>query len=316
MEGKAPNVAVVIPCYNEEEVLPLTSRRLLEEMGRLKRCGKMAGESSLLFVDDGSRDGTWPVLEDLARREPAVAALKLSRNFGHQNALLAGLSSVDADAVISMDADLQDDLAGMEGMLDEHRKGRDVVYGVRRARNADTAWKRATARAFYRLLSLMGVDLVRDHADYRLISRRALEWLQEYREVDLFLRGIVPTITANCAIVYYDRQRRAGGKSKYSLRRMISFAWSGLTGFTAAPLRFVTLLGLFVSLASFLTAGWAFLVKYLSPHAVPGWASIVIPILCLGGVQILCIGIIGEYLGKIFAETKHRPRFLIEKRIP
>ncbi|MCL2523961.1 MAG: glycosyltransferase family 2 protein [Betaproteobacteria bacterium] len=306
-------LSIVVPCYNEEEVLPETIKRLLELIGCLAAQGKISPDSHAIFVDDGSRDRTWELIETHAASQPHVRGVKLSRNRGHQNALLAGLFHADGDAVISVDADLQDDLEAITEMVDAHLAGMDVVYGVRRQRATDTFFKRLTAESYYRLLARLGVEIVFNHADYRLLSRRAIDALRGYGESNYFLRGIIPQLGFPSATVYYDRAERFAGESKYPLRKMLAFAWQGITSFSAAPLRLITGLGLLISAGSFGISLWALWIKLFSNQAVPGWTSTVVPIYLLGGVQLLCIGIIGEYLAKIYLETKQRPRYFIEK---
>jgi len=306
-------LSIVVPCYNEEPVLPETISRLVALLERLVREGKVARDSHALFVDDGSRDRTWELIEAHAARTPSVRGIRLSHNRGHQNALLAGLFHADGDAVISVDADLQDDLEAIPEMIAAHRKGIDVVYGVRRRRDTDNFMKRFTAEGYYRLLARMGVEIVFNHADYRLLSRRLIEALKQYGENNLFLRAIIPQLGFPSATVYYDRAERFAGESKYPIGKMLAFAWEGITSFSAAPLRVITGLGMIISLGSFLITAWAIWVKLFSSSAVPGWASTVVPIYLLGGVQLLAIGIIGEYLAKIYLETKHRPKYFVEK---
>jgi glycosyltransferase involved in cell wall biosynthesis len=306
-------LALVIPCYNEEAVLPETLARLDKLLTDLLARGVVDAGSHALLVDDGSRDATWSIIRRAAEANPLVAGLKLSRNKGHQTALLAGLRHVDADAVISIDADLQDDLDAIEKMVAAHRAGADVVYGVRARRDTDTWFKRFTAEGYYRLLALMGVEIVFNHADYRLLSARALAALKGYQERNLFLRGIIPQLGFPAAVVTYDRSERFAGESKYPLGKMLAFAWQGVTSFSAAPLRAITGAGVLLSLGSFGVALWAVWIRLVSESAVPGWASTVIPMYFLGGVQLLCIGIIGEYLAKIYLEVKRRPDFFIEQ---
>lgn len=306
-------LSLVIPCYNEEDVLPETIRRLGILLQDLVARGKISPDSSVYLVDDGSRDRTWTVIESATSEHMFIRGIKLSRNRGHQNALLAGLFSADGDAVISIDADLQDDLGAIESMLDAHNTGSDIVFGVRKGRTADTIFKRLTAEGYYRLLHFMGVEAVFNHADYRLMSRRAIDSLREFKEVNLFLRGIIPQLGFTTSTVYYDRAERFAGESKYPLRKMLAFAWQGITSFSAVPLHMITTLGVIVSLGSFAVTLWALWVRLFSSEAVPGWASTVLPIYFLGGIQLLCIGIIGEFLAKIYMETKGRPRYLIEK---
>jgi len=306
-------LSIVVPCYNEEEVLPETVKRLAELLERLSSQGRIAADSHALLVDDGSKDRTWALIEEFSAQSKWIRGIKLSRNRGHQNALLAGLFHADGDAMVSVDADLQDDLEAIAQMVDAHLAGMDVVYGVRRRRETDTVFKRASAEGYYKLLARMGVEIVFNHADYRLLSRRAVSALREYGESNFFLRGIIPQLGFPSATVYYDRAERFAGESKYPLSKMLAFAWQGITSFSAAPLRMITGLGLLISLGSFAISAWALWVKLFSEHAVPGWASTVVPIYLLGGVQLLCVGIIGEYLAKIYLETKQRPRYFIEK---
>jgi len=307
------NLSIVVPCYNEEEVLPETVKRLGMLLGGLAENGKISDSSKVYFVDDGSRDRTWSLIEDFAEKQAFVKGIKLSRNHGHQNALLAGLLTAPGDVLISIDADLQDDLAAIEAMLDAHGEGADVVYGVRKRRDADTFFKRATAEAYYRLLAMLSVDVVFNHADYRLMSRRVIDALSQYDEVNVFLRGIIPQLGFRTSTVYYDRGERFAGETKYRLRNMLSLAWNGVTSFSAAPLRLITGLGFLVSFASFGVTLWVAFVRIFTEAAIPGWASTVVPIYFLGGIQLLATGVIGEYLAKIYMETKRRPRFIIEK---
>ena len=309
------NLSIVVPCYNEEEVLHETSRQLLALLVRLTEAGKIGLESRIYFVDDGSKDQTWSIIEELSEGHVPVHGIKLSRNRGHQNALLGGLFTAEGDALVSIDADLQDDVSVIEQMVDEHHAGFDVVYGVRKKRQTDTAFKRATAEGFYRLMQMMGVDVVFNHADYRLMSRRAIEHLKEYREVNLFLRAMVPLIGFRTTSVYYDRAERFAGESKYPLKKMLSFAWDGITSFSVMPLRFITTIGFLIFFASIVLSFWAVGVRLFTDDAVPGWTSTVLPIYLIGGIQLLSIGIVGEYIGKIYLETKGRPRFIIEKVI-
>ena len=309
----APRVSIVVPCYNEEAVLPETTRRIGELLQDLVARGKVAPESFVYYVDDGSRDGTWSTIVSLTEKQAFICGIKLSRNRGHQNALLAGLFSAVGDVVISIDADLQDDLRAIESMVDAHNAGSDIVYGVRKGRGSDTLFKRLTAEGYYKLLRFMGVEAVFNHADYRLMSRRAIDTLREFKEVNLFLRGIIPQLGFATSTVFYERGERFAGESKYPLRKMLAFAWQGITSFSAVPLHLVTTLGVLVSLGSFVVTLWALWVRLFNPEAVPGWASTVLPMYFLGGIQLLCIGIIGEYLAKIYMETKGRPRYLIEK---
>lgn len=308
-------LAVVVPCFNEAEVLPETARRLTELLQRLSDAAAIDADSRLYFVDDGSTDATWQIVERLHAADARVCGIKLSRNRGHQNALLAGLFAAEGDAVVSIDADLQDDVDAIGAMVDAWRGGADIVFGVRSQRAHDTAFKRLTATAYYRMMAAMGVQVVLDHADFRLMSRTAVEALREYPETNLFLRGIVPLLGFRTARVEYARAPRLAGQSKYPLRRMISLAVQGVTSFSAVPLRLITALGFAVSLGSLALVMWAVWVRVFTDEAVPGWASTVVPIYFLGGVQLLCIGIIGEYLAKTYMEVKRRPRFFIERAL-
>ncbi len=308
-------LAIVVPCYNEEAVLGETAHRLLELLGRLIASGRIDAHSTICFVDDGSKDHTWELIEKRASESLHVKGIKLSRNRGHQNALLAGLFSVEGDAIISIDADLQDDISVIETMVDRHLEGYDVVYGVRKERTVDTPFKRASAEGFYKLMRLMGVDIVYNHADYRLLSRRALEALKEFKEVNLFLRAMVPLVGYQSAQVFYDRAERFAGESKYPLKKMLAFAWDGITSFSVMPLRLITATGFIIFIATLLMSAWVLGVKLFSDEAVPGWASTVLPIYFIGGIQVFALGIVGEYIGKIYMETKERPRFIIEKQI-
>jgi glycosyltransferase involved in cell wall biosynthesis len=270
----------------------------------------------VLFVDDGSTDRTWTLIEALARANPGrIAGLRLARNVGHQHALLAGLSTAPGDVLISLDADLQDDLAVIPQMLDYYLQGHDIVYGVRGLRPTDTRLKRMTAAGFYGLMRRLGVDVIDNHADFRLMSRRAIEMLRQYGEVNLFLRGIVRLIGLRSAQVFYDRGERAAGSTKYSLSRMSALALDGITSFSAVPLRVISILGLLTSLFALAVSIWVLVVALTKPSAVPGWASTVLPITFIGGVQILSIGVLGEYIGKIYMETKRRPRFIVDRSV-
>src|SRR5215469_7625879 len=315
--AKVPQLAVVVPCFNESEVLPETNRRLVAMLEGLIANGRAARNSRIVYVDDGSRDGTWELIEDLARDHHGgrVGGIKLSRNCGHQNALLAGLFSVDADVVISVDADLQDDVEVMSEMLQAHLQGAHVVYGVRKDRTRDSAFKRASAQGFYRTIRALGVESVYNHADYRLMSRQAIEALKSFGEVNLFLRGIVPLLGFKSSVVHYSRAERFAGVSKYPLRKMLALALDGVTSFSVVPLRLITMIGFLVFLGSCAMGLWTLWVRLFTSRAVPGWTSTLLPIYFLGGIQILCIGIIGEYLGKVYQETKGRPRYIIEKLV-
>jgi glycosyltransferase involved in cell wall biosynthesis len=268
-----------------------------------------------VFVDDGSSDRTWELIEELASTDARVGGIKLSRNRGHQNALLAGLYTCEADVLLSVDADLQDDIQVIPEMIGAYVRGAQVVYGVRNDRSSDGFFKRASAQGFYRLIKALGAESIYNHADFRLLSRRAVEALKGFREVNLFLRGMVPLIGFKSAIVYYTRSERFAGESKYPLRKMLALALDAVTSFSVAPLRLITGIGFLVFVLSILMGLWTIWVKLFTDHAVPGWASTMLPIYFLGGIQILCIGILGEYLGKVYQETKGRPRYIIEKHV-
>ena len=304
-------LGIVVPCYNEEEVLPETGRRLLEVLDALQSAGTIADDSKIYFVDDGSRDQTWAVIADMANRDPRVVGMKLSRNRGHQTALLAGLLTAEGDALISIDADLQDDISLIGQMVEAHAKGYDIVYAVRRERTADTAFKRTTAQVYYKFLRGLGVDVVYNHADYRLLSRRVVECLRQFGEINLFLRGLMPLIGFNATTLYYDRASRFAGESKYPLRKMLLLALDGVTSFSAVPLRIISMLGGTVCLLSLGLTLWVLWVRLCTDRAVPGWASSVLPMYFLGGVQILSIGVLGEYTAKMYMEVKRRPRYFI-----
>lgn len=309
------DLSIVVPCYNEEQILSETTRQLSNLFQTLIDQNKISVHSRVYFIDDGSLDRTWELIEDLAKTHPLVHGIKLSRNRGHQNALLAGLLTAEGEAIISIDADLQDDLNAIRTMIYHYNCGYDIVYGIRDSRDTDTFFKKFTAQAYYHLLNKMGVDIVFNHADYRLMNRRVIEALREFGEVNLFLRGIIPQLGFTHAYVYYDRAERLAGESKYPLKKMLALAWQGITSFSDIPLRYITVLGLLVSLISFIISGWAIYVRLFTQDALPGWASTVLPIYFLGGVQLLCLGIIGEYLAKVYYETKRRPRYIIDKII-
>lgn len=308
-----PQLAIVVPCFNEEEVLRETARRLGLLLDRLGRAGRVAAGSRIVFIDDGSRDRTWALIEQLSRDDERMGGIKLSRNRGHQNALLAGLFTVDGDVLVSVDADLQDDVEVIEEMLSEHARGMHVVYGVRNDRSSDGLFKRASALGFYRTIRALGVESVYNHADFRLLSRRAVDALKDFREVNLFLRGIVPLIGFTSSVVYYTRTERIAGTSKYPLRKMVALALDAVTSFSVVPLRLISALGFVVFLFSAVMGLWTLGVRLFTDRAVPGWTSTLLPIYVLGGLQILCIGVLGEYLGKVYQETKRRPRYIIEK---
>jgi glycosyltransferase involved in cell wall biosynthesis len=308
-------LGIVVPCYNEEEVLPETARRLTHLLDRMISEEHIKSSSRIYFVDDGSRDRTWALIEQLARENPHIAGIKLSRNRGHQNALLAGLFTAEGDVLVSVDADLQDDIEVIAEMVAHFASGIDVVYGVRDDRSRDSFFKRATALGFYGLMSRLGAESVYNHADFRLMSRRAIEALKQFREVNLFLRGMVPLVGYKSTIVKYNRSIRFAGVSKYPLRKMIALALDAVTSFSVIPLRLITLIGFTVFALSGIVIGWTLWIRFLTTRAVPGWASTTLPIYLLGGIQILCVGIIGEYLGKLYQEAKSRPRYIIEKML-
>lgn len=307
---------LVIPCYNEEEVLADTAGKLDKKMKELMAEGLIDVKSRIIFVNDGSMDLTWKIIEDLYNKDTLFGGINLTRNRGHQNALLAGLMTVkdDADIVISLDADLQDDINVFEEMLRKNNEGYDVVYGVRNDRKKDSFFKRHTAQMFYKLTNKLGGDLIYNHADFRLMSRRALEGLAQFEEVNLFLRGIVPLIGYPSTIVEYERKERLAGKSKYPLRKMMSFAIEGITSLSIKPMRFVTGMGIFVFLVSIAMMIYAF-VSYFTGRVVAGWTSILISVWAIGGMVLLGLGIVGSYIGKIYLETKKRPRYIVEKYI-
>jgi len=311
----APFLSIVVPCFNEQIVLPETARQLTLLLESLVETDAVGKGSHICFVDDGSTDDTWGIIEALSAASPWVQGIKLTRNRGHQNALLAGLFNSRGDIVITVDADLQDDLNAMAAMVRAYRDGSQIVYGVRKRRDLDSPFKRWTAVLYYRMLRRMGVELVFNHADYRLMSRMAIEALREYNETNLFLRGIIPQLGFSSSTVEYDRGKRFAGESKYPLKAMLALAIQGITSFSTVPLRAITLLGLLVSILSCGFTAWALIARFFTHNVVPGWASTVVAIYFLGGIQLLCIGVLGEYLSKTYMETKRRPRFIVEKRI-
>ncbi|MGC3980092.1 MAG: glycosyltransferase family 2 protein [Steroidobacteraceae bacterium] len=310
-----PQLAIVVPCYNEAEVLPETTRRLLALLDKLVAEAKVSDASHVIYVDDGSSDTTWQLIRGFNAQHPLIKGIKLSANRGHQTALMAGLFAAQGDVIISLDADLQDDLGAIEEMLAAHAAGHEIVYGVRKLRSVDTVFKRSSAETYYKLLKLLGVKVVFNHADYRLMSRRAIEALKQYGEVNLFLRGIVPLIGFRSTTVYYERGERFAGESKYPLKKMLMLAFDGITWFTAYPLRMISMMGMLVSVISLGMILWVLWVKLFTTQALPGWASSVIPIYFLGGIQLLSIGVLGEYVAKIYFETKRRPRYFIEESL-
>ncbi|NUK29746.1 glycosyltransferase family 2 protein [Parageobacillus sp. VR-IP] len=309
-----PILTIVVPCYNEEEVLPETAKELTNVLENLLEDELIALGSKIMFVDDGSSDRTWELIEQESKRNPFVTGIKLSRNFGHQKALLAGLETAkqDSDCVISIDADLQDDISVIREFVIKYQEGYDIVYGVRRSRDTDTWFKRATAQWFYRFMQKLGVQLVYNHADFRLMSKRALEELSRYTEVNIFLRGMVPMLGFRSTQVFYNRKKRFAGKSKYPLKKMLAFAFDGITSFSIAPIRWITFIGFLSFLLSSAAGIYALIVKLLG-HAELGWTSLMISVWFIGGLLLIGIGLIGEYIGKIYQEVKRRPRFTIEK---
>ncbi len=303
---------IVVPCYNEEEVLPETSKRLKVKMEALIAAEKVSPKSRILFVNDGSKDKTWQLIEALHASSSIFSGVDLSRNRGHQNALLAGLMTAKdrADVTISMDADLQDDIEAVDAMLDKYYDGCDIVYGVRSKRKKDTFFKRVTAEGFYKVMKFMGADTVFNHADYRLMSRRALEGFAEFGEVNLFLRGIVPMIGYKSDVVYYEREERFAGESKYPLKKMLAFAWEGITSLSSKPIKLITTLGFFIFLVSIALIIYS-VVRWAMGATVSGWASVICSVWAIGGLLMISLGIIGEYIGKIYLETKARPKFII-----
>lgn len=304
---------IVIPCYNEEEVLPETSKRLKIKVNELMEKGKISRQSRIVFVNDGSRDKTWQLITQLHESDVLFSGINLSRNRGHQNALLAGLMTVKdcADLVISMDADLQDDINAMDEMIEKYLAGADIVYGVRSSRARDTFFKKATAEFFYKMMNLMGANTVFNHADYRLMSKRALEGLAEFGEVNLFLRGIVPMIGYPCDIVYYERGERFAGESKYPLGKMVAFAVEGITSLSTKPIRLITGLGFFIFLVSIGILIYS-VVRHFMGETIVGWTTLMVSVWAIGGLILLSLGVVGEYVGKIYLESKARPRFIIE----
>ena len=310
-----PILYMIIPCYNEEQVLPITSEMFLKELNTLVKKEKISSESKVLFVNDGSKDKTWDIITDLSQQNKHFAGISQSRNRGHQNAVLAGLmdSKDKCDITISIDCDGQDDITAMEAMVDEYLDGFEVVYGIRNKRDKDTFFKRFTAERFYKLLNAMGAEVVHNHADYRLISSRVLKELSEFKEVNLFLRGMIPLVGFKSTRVFYERHERVAGESHYPLSKMVTLAFDGITSLSVKPLRIITGLGVVVSLISFIGAIWA-VMNQLTGSTVAGWASITCILCFLGGIQLICLGVIGEYIGKIYMEVKRRPRYIISER--
>lgn len=307
---------LVIPCYNEEEVLNTTAKRLLIKITAMIENKIISKNSKILFVNDGSKDKTWSIIKELHNQNNIFSGINLSRNRGHQNALLAGLMTAKelADVTISLDADLQDDVDVIDKFVEQYYDRSDIVYGVRSSRKTDTFFKRTTALAFYKFMNMLGVDTVYNHADYRLMSKRALEGLSQFKEVNLFLRGMVPLIGYKSSVVEYERHERFAGESKYPLKKMITFALDGITSFSIKPIRIITALGFFIFFISFIALIYSFIVKFFG-RTVTGWTSLILSIWLIGGIQLLSLGVIGEYIGKIYTESKQRPRFIISDKL-
>ena len=307
---------LVIPCYNEEEVLQETAKRLLAKMNTMIHNRIISDKSKILFVNDGSKDKTWNLIEELHRNNNIFSGISLSINRGHQNALIAGLMTAKeyCDMTISLDADLQDDVDVIDKFVEQYYAGNDIVYGVRSSRQTDTKFKRTTALAFYKLMSSLGVDMIYNHADYRLMSKQSLDGLAQFEEVNLFLRGIVPLVGYNHSIIEYERHERFAGDSKYPLKKMLSFALDGITSFSIKPIRIITTLGITIFFISIIALIYS-LISHFSGNTVTGWTSLTISIWMLGGIQLLSLGIIGEYIGKIYTETKERPRYIIAQKL-
>ena len=310
-----PVLYIVIPCYNEEAVLPVTAPQFLDKVKNLAAAGKISEDSRVLFVNDGSRDDTWKIIKDLAKQDPHYLGISQSRNRGHQNAVLAGLMEAKdrCDITISIDCDGQDDINAMDEMVEKYLEGYDVVYGVRSSRETDSFFKRFTAQSFYKLLSAMGAEVVYNHADYRLMSARVLKEFANFREVNLYLRGLVPLVGFRSTTVSYSRAERIAGESHYPLKKMLGLAIDGITSLSVKPLQMITGFGVFVAVVSFFGCLWA-LITAICGKAVAGWASMTCIVCFVSGVQLVCLGIIGEYIGKIYLETKERPRYIISER--
>jgi glycosyltransferase involved in cell wall biosynthesis len=306
-------LALVVPCYNEEEVLEISAKELKRVLADLIQKGKIAEDSFVLFVNDGSKDKTWELIEKEHAESPMICGLKLAGNVGHQFALTAGLIAAKdiSDMTISIDADLQDDTAVIEEMVDKYHEGKDIVYGVRNDRKKDSWFKRTTAQGFYKVMAIMGVKTVYNHADFRLMSKRAVEQFSKYEETNLFLRGMMPLIGYETDCVYYERKERVAGESKYPLKKMLALAWNGITSFSVKPISLITALGFIILVLSICAAIYAF-ISYFCGKVVPGWTSLILSIWFLGGVQLIAIGLIGQYIGKIYIEVKHRPRYNVE----
>lgn len=313
--NQLPILYIIIPCYNEESVLPITSSMFLDKINELVAAGKIADNSRILFVNDGSKDQTWEIIQELAEKDPHYIGICQSRNRGHQNAVLAGLMEAkdSCDITISIDCDGQDDMNAMNEMVDAYLDGCEVVYGVRSKRDTDTFFKRFTAEGFYKLLNWMGVEVVFNHADYRLLSSRVLQEFANFKEVNIFLRGMVPLVGFKSTSVYYERHERIAGESHYPLKKMLALAFDGITSLSVKPIRMITIAGILIAILSFIGVIWAVVGEFMG-NTVSGWASTVCIVCFMGGIQLLCLGVIGEYVGKIYLETKHRPRYIISER--
>ena len=313
--NRSPILYIVIPCYNEESVLPITSPMFLDKIKELVAAGKIADDSRILFVNDGSKDRTWEIIQELAEKDQHYIGICQSRNRGHQNAVLAGVMEVkdNCDITISIDCDGQDDINAMNEMVDAYLDGCEVVYGVRSKRDTDTFFKRFTAEGFYKLLNWMGVEVVFNHADYRLMSSRVLQEFANFKEVNIFLRGMVPLVGFKSTSVYYERHERIAGESHYPLKKMLALAFDGITSLSIKPIRMITIAGIFIAFLSFIGVIWAVVGEFMG-NTVSGWASTVCIVCFMGGIQLLCLGVIGEYIGKIYLETKQRPRYIISER--
>ncbi len=307
-------LAIVVPCYNEEEVLAQTMKTLSNLINLLIKKQLINPQSKIIFVNDGSKDSTWNIIQTAHKQNPIIKGISLSRNFGHQEALLAGLYNTDADIYVTIDADLQDDPSVIKEMIDAYYKGNEIVYGVRKKRKTDTFFKRNTAMLFYKLMKILGVELISNHADFRLLSRRAVETMSTFKEKNLFLRAIVPLVGYQSCNVYYDRQKRTAGETKYPLKKMILFALKGISSFSAVPLHFITLCGILISFLSFLLMLWT-IIGYFNNSTITGWASLMSAITFFSGITILFMGIIGEYIASIFVEVKNRPTYIIDKKL-
>ena len=311
-----PILYIVVPCYNEEKVLEETTNQLKKKLDSLVKKKSISKESKVLYVNDGSKDKTWQMIEEFHQNDSRITGISLSRNRGHQNALLAGLMTAKeyAEIVISMDADLQDDMDAIDSMIEKYQEGYDIVYGARSSRKEDSFFKKTTAEAFYKFMKFLGVDCVYNHADFRLTTKKVLEELEHFEEVNLFLRGMFPLIGFQSTVVYYERKKRFAGESKYSLGKMLNFAWDGITSFSIKPLRMICVLGFIILLGSIIMMIYS-IIRYFTGNTVSGWASLAVSIWFIGGLQLTSIGIIGEYIGKVYNETKKRPRYIIETNL-